>query len=239
MKATIAILFALVAVSSAFPIKPDDYAKFEQEAEKIANADVGAWGTAAEMGDRMTRVSLIEKAIKILEEAQENNKKLDSKMLPLMEKMQGMANKGHTWLLDGLAKLIDGNRDNKSYFLLQGVEKWAEKRASTGEPEVASAGKHAKAAKEHLDKMAGTFVKGVKDIKANSGNKAKLQEITANTVKTAKENSPKMISETDAALRDLKTLRDNVQSGNDVKVNKRAGPMGELLGSAIAGGMLG
>ena len=241
MKASIVIFFALIAVSAAWPVKPDDYKKFEQKAEEISQKDLEDYQVAVKAGDRQTQAKLVQDAIKVLEEAQANNQKLDKGMLPLMEFLNRMSHGSHLKVLRMaflrfLSNLIDGNRDNKSYFLLQGVEKWAEKRP--GEPEVAAAGQDAKEAKEHLDTMAGTFVKGIKAIKEETSHtfkedEEKIRGITENIVATAKENSPLMIKKTEQAITELKNLLSRLQSG----VNTRS--FGDIIGGGMAAAMLG
>ena len=201
------ILSAVLAVSLAIPFRKDDGEKRKQQAEEDSSKDLDEFVSAYKNGDSATLRQLTDFIIKIAESGQEHSEKLVPKLVGLQEKLQKVADKGRSWLMKGLAWLIDGNRDNESYYDLETIIQWVQKRQEQGvnDNDLQEALQAAKESQEHLQTMAGTFVEGIKSMRNDLSN---MKEINEKTSRTMAENKDPFLNRFDDCVRALKAFQD-------------------------------
>ena len=195
------MLLSLVASGSAWRLKADDTDKLKKEAEATRVQDLEAFVE----GDAEARRPLYQVPRDILAQVQANNKKVLGALEPVEGLMVKLAEgtRFHFLRMRALALItsfIDGNRDNFSYYKLDAVVQWAEERLKsvTEGPDaelLAQLRDKAAEARDALDSMAQAFVKGVKEIKAQTtrGGKeddAVIQETANAIVEKSQRNKP-------------------------------------------------
>lgn len=162
-------------VTTAWPIKPDDKKYWEDQVTVISDRDLEKFATAATNGDKKELVKLLTDLKKVVSDSQSNIKKF----LPLIGTAIGSLEKltnGRSWTflprmlsLRFIVNAIDGNRDNKSYYLLDAARVWVEKRLSSAKGQLKTDLQDIQTlvveTRDTLESMAQVFVKGVKDLK--------------------------------------------------------------------------
>ena len=203
---TFIVLSAVLAVALAIPLKPDDMPKRKEQAEKDSNQDLDKFVTAFKNGDGATVGKLTNFIIKIAESGKKHSEQIVPKLMGLQEKLQKVADNGRSWLMTALTELLDGNRDNESYFDLETCIQWIKKRQDKGvkDADLDAGLKAAKESQEHLQKMAGTFVDGIKSMKQDMSN---MKQVTDNTSKVMKENKDGFLNRFDDLLKSLKSFQ--------------------------------
>lgn len=220
MKAAVVLLLScFVAAAVAWPLKPDDKAQRMREADEIADKNLDAWKEAVRNADKSTRLSdLTLEIVETVREAQQNNVKLNRGMVPLMTIMNHLARPTSALLqplsflklraLSLLTHLLDGNRDNFSYYRLEGVREWIERRTQEdgiqNMEQLTQAHNSVIEARDALERMASTFVAALKHIKAETSHvflpdKQKISHIAKNMVQVANDNKDVLIQKTQEA----------------------------------------
>lgn len=162
-------------VTTAWPIKPDDKKYWEDQVTVISDRDLDQFVTAATNGDKKVIVKLLTDLKKVVSDSQSNIKTF----LPFIGTAVGSLGKlaeGKSWTfslrmisLRFIVNAIDGNRDNKSYYLLDAARVWIEKRLSSAQGQLKTDLKDIQnmvvETRDTLESMAQVFVKGVKDLK--------------------------------------------------------------------------
>ena len=210
----IAVILMLVVAVTAWPLKPDDKELRMKECEATSVKDLDAFNLAWTAKDQKKLAELTDDIINVLVEAQDNNVKLNRKMKPVIRLLDELSKPRRllpikflrTRALSLLTNILDGNRDNLSYYRLESVRLWLEKRmtAEVAEsvPEFVSAKTHVTAARDALEEMASTFVSGLKTVKDESGHiigtdHDAIRDAIVKIVETADANSDVLVQETD------------------------------------------
>ena len=181
---TVAIIAFLTCLSlaAAWPIKPDDKELRIREAEEIASRDLDTFKKAVAENDKAKLAQLTLDVIDVVREAQENNKKLTAKLSPLLKVLKELTSETRQPLplesaiqflklraLHLLTSALDGNRDNLSYYRLDAVREWLERRTNDDGAkdvtELKNAHTYVVEARDALETMASTLVAGLKEIK--------------------------------------------------------------------------
>ena len=227
---TIAVLLviACVTLSSAWPLKPDDKQQRIREAEEIAARDLQVFLEAYAHKYTGKLAELTRDAIDVLQSAQVNNRKLNKALGPVIAIMDKLANPSGGPLgkpinflklraLQLLSNLLDGNRDNFSYYRLDAIREWIERRTTSegahDSKELKQAHEHVVAARDALETMASTFVKGLKDIKEETKHvlhedHKRIKQIADNILKVAADNKHVLIDKTNDSIQDLQKAID-------------------------------
>lgn len=218
-----AFLFTLLIVGSlGIPIKnnEEEVKKLLKEKEKIVNEDLDAFLNATESGT----VSEIRDYLKTLVKTQKRAHDNLIRILPKLEKIIGALDSLSKDRLEGtvantvlrmlqrsvlkmLTTLVDGNRDNVSYYMYDAAQEWIHERTKKGTygPGVAKLKNklnEAQAmiikARDTLDDNAQIFVKTIKEVKKmreNSSEWKKIQEQIAELVRATKSTDMRKISQ--------------------------------------------
>lgn len=210
MKSIVCIL--LVAVTcSAWKLKPDDTPRLEQEREEFAAKNLESFVA----GDEAARTSFYKEAGDILKAVQKNNDNVLGNSEPVERLMVKLSSGGlfdfvQMRVLQLLTNLIDGNRDNFSYYKLDAVREAAQRRLDAGvsgeEAEtLQKLVKETTEARDALDTTAQAFVKGVKKIKeltADVGHEdhEEIQNQAKGMIAVGQANSPILKSGTANAI---------------------------------------
>lgn len=188
MKFLVLFAISLVAVN-AIPFKRNDMPEKIKAAEEDSSKDLEQFVRAFNEGDKPTLFELSKFIIDIAKRGQDNSKKQSANMSRLLRVLNAGAHRGWlgSLLVRELAWLIDGNRDNESYYDLETVIQWVEKRQARGvhDQDLDRALAAAKESQEHLQNMAGTFVEDIKRIRKEP---SAIPEIVDHIVKTVQEN---------------------------------------------------
>ena len=203
---TLVVLSVVLAVAVAIPLKPDDGEKRKQNADKDSSKDLDEFVSAFKNGDGATVGKLTDAIIKIAESGQKHSEQIVPKLTGLQEKLQKVADKGRSWLMKGLAAFLDGNRDNESYYDLETIIQWIKKRQDKGVQDelLTKALQAAKESQDHLQKMAGTFVEGIKSMRQDLSN---MKEVNDKTSKTMQDNKDPFLNRFDDCVKALKAFR--------------------------------
>ena len=206
---------------TAIPLKKDDTPELKAEGEKFASDKLQEFKTAAsKSSDPKNLQEFFNDLLVYVRRAQANNVKLTKGISKIVNRMKDITANGIT-LRNGaghrlhlLTTIIDGNRDNISYYVLDYASQWIEKRLESvsGElkSQLSSIKQDIEIARDTLDKNAQTFVKGVKDIKgwtmlAQGPKNAKLiMDVIANLVEGA--NDKTLVEKTNEAVSRIQTL---------------------------------
>lgn len=197
MKFVIILAIVVVAVN-AIPFKPNDMPKWIKKAEEDSSKNLNEFVTAFNEHDTETLSKLTNEIIEIAKKGQNHSIDFVSKFPKLLRLMKASSER-HGIIVRALAFLIDGNRDNESYYVLETLIQWIEKRQEQGvsDPDLTKALAAAKASQEHLQNMAGTFVEGVKQIRKEPSNS---RQIVAHIVKTTEENEKPFLDKYQEAM---------------------------------------
>ena len=221
--AILALVCCIAMTATAWPLKHDDKEQRMEEAEQIAGWELEQFKQAVASNDNVALARMTNYAIDVLKEAQANNQKLNRVMPPLMQVLKRLTSTEHILLRPMLAPLklralhllttvLDGNRDNLSYYRLEAVREWIERRTKEDGIKDSQdfADSHASviAARDALEAMASTFVAGLKDLKEETSHifredRQKIKMIADNIIAVAQENGPVMVEQTAKAERSL------------------------------------
>ena len=225
-KATLALLSLLVVSAAAWRLKPDDTEKLKRQLEETANADLEAFAS----GNHESRSKLYQPVKEILEAVEKNNAKVLKGLEPVEGKLVKLStgeerSRLRNLLLKALTSFIDGNRDNFSYYKLDAVREWADRRLNLLSEAAGSVGGRsddaesqtlirlrdlATEARDHLDTMAQAFVKGVKAIKEEASqddpDRQVMQQTAEGVIAVSDANKPQLLKAT-ADARSLVTDR--------------------------------
>lgn len=197
MKAIIALVVGFVVSVSCIPLKPDDTPKLKKEMENIANNRLQEWNQ--KNGDKTAAAEMLVDLLKTLQKAETNNNKALPGIEKLTEKMAKLDAKGMDsfWGSNGLRALtavVDGNRDNISYYTFEAARLWIEKRLPATKnikAQLEEAMKLIITARDALDSQAQVFVKSIKNIrewtKHASQNAEKIRSAIKDVQKANKE----------------------------------------------------
>jgi len=213
-------LFASAPVAKAIRFMPSDKAYWEGQVPILSDKDLDKFEAAAQAKDRSALNSEVVALKDIVAEAQENNKKLVPQITKLVTWINDLAQNSDKWFrptaLRSLVILIDGNRDNKSYYLLDAAREWIEKRLSLVggqlQNDFRSAQNQIVDARDTLDDNAQIFVRGVKDIRklseCSKTNDAQIKGI-ATKMMNAMENGKALLPKTDQAISAIEGIINN------------------------------
>ena len=207
-KLSIVLAIAVVAVS-AIPLKPNDMPKRIEQAEKDSNQDLAEFVQAWKSNDKQSVTSMTNFIIKIANSGYEHSIKLNknfAKMAPILQKL---AHSRVPFAMKAVAKLIDGNRDNKSYYDLETVIQWINKRVAAGvqDANLTKAVVAAKESQDALQAMADAFVSTIKTLKTDTSDMAALMD---GAIAVMNENSAPFIERFADSLRALNDFRASV-----------------------------
>ena len=214
---TVAIIAFLTCLSlaAAWLIKPDDKELRIREAEEIASRDLDTFKKAVADNDKETLKELTRKIIDVAWEAKENSEKLVAKLAPLLKVLKQLTSETRLPLplasvlqflklraLHLLTSALDGNRDNLSYYRLDAVREWLERRTREDGAkdviELKEAHTSAVKARDALETMASTLVAGLKEIKEETSvitndNFEKIRAAAEKIVKAVEDNRSVLI----------------------------------------------
>lgn len=198
----ILVLALFVLGSQAIPIKNNqkEVDQLLKDKAAIVNDRLADFQSAAEVGDTNTLKTLLEKLVEAQKRAHDNLVKAFPAIKMMTNALKGLSSQGdlHPIIervkgglkdvaLHALAALVDGNRDNVSYYMYDAAQEWIEKRVGG---KFASAGlqKNLNDAREailnvrdSLDSTAQVFVNTIKGIRATN-DKAQIQELVKKLV---------------------------------------------------------
>jgi len=226
MKLTFVLLFLLASVFVSAPVAkavrfmPSDKAYWEGQVPILSDKDLDKFEAAALAKDRTALNAQTIALEDIVKEAQENNKKLVPQITKLVTWINDLAQNSDKWfrptMLRSLVVMIDGNRDNKSYYLLDAAREWIEKRlrliGGQLQTDFRTAQNQIVDARDTLDDNAQIFVRGVKDIRKLSEcpktNDAQIKGI-ATKMMNAMENGKALLPKTDTAIETIQSIVTN------------------------------
>ena len=215
---TVVAFLPCLCLAAAWPLKPDDKKLRIREANRIASRDQGIFVKAVAENDEETLAELTRDIIDVVREAQENNEKLVAKLAPLLKVLKQLTSESTLPLplarvlqflklraLNLLTHVLDDNRDNVSYYRLDAVRDWIERRTrDDGAKDVIEfkdAHRTVVEARDALETMASTLVAGLKEMKDESsifGNRdaEKIRAVAEKIVKTVEDNVDVLIDKT-------------------------------------------
>lgn len=210
------ILICFTSIASCWPIIPDDKQQRIREAEEIASKDLDAFRTAWNNKDYRLLAIYTEDCLKAVEEAHNHNKVL----VPGLSAVVKGLTKLTEWkaakfirmrLLQLLTNAADGNRDNLSYYRLDAVRMWVERRSFADVKELKDAGASATAARDALENMASTLVAALKTIKVETSKVGKeddelIRETGRKVAKVVSENKQPLLDLGEKTIRTLEGL---------------------------------
>ena len=207
----IALLLLVAVACTAWKLKDDDTPRLKEELEATAARDLDAFVK----GDEASRTALYKEPLEILKQVQQNN----GKVLGTLEPVEGLMKKlgdGEKFdflrfrALQLITNFLDGNRDNFSYYKLDAVVQFAQRRLDAGvtgpDAEILTKLRdEATVARDSLDTMAAAFVKGVKEIKEETNHvgkedAVKIKAAADKTVKVSNELKPALLNNTAGAI---------------------------------------
>lgn len=207
MKTSLVIFALFVVAANAIPLKPNDMPWRIRAADEDSSKNLDKFIQAYNDGDRETVGELTDDIIKIAKEGQDHSIAFTKKFGKLLSVLTRASSNGHRLVVRALAWLIDGNRENKSYYNLETVIQWCEKRQAklpTPDSDLAVVCENAKASQQHLQNMAGTFVEEIKEIRKHPSNmNASVKKI----VEAVDENQRPFLDRYDATMDALYTFR--------------------------------
>lgn len=189
--AVVAILFVAV---SAIPLKPNDMPWRIKQAEINSNKNLDEFVQAWNEKDHVTVLKLTDFIYKIAKSGQAHSVKLNKTFTKVLPWIYKLSQTNHTGLMRVLAWLIDGNRDNKSYYDLETVIQWVQKRQDKGveDENLNNVLVSAKSSQYHLQTMAWSFVQAIKQLKQDASN---MTEVMRDSAMTMREHSEPFITE--------------------------------------------
>lgn len=201
------VVFALVLVAvSAIPLKPNDMELRIKKAADDSSMNLDEFVDAWTNKDKASVRVMTDFIIKIAKSGQDHSVKFTRKFSRMHAFLEKVANRNLNIFMKLLATIIDGNRDNESYYDLETVIQWIEKRQERGveDANLAKALKAAKESQDHLQTMAGTFVSGIKLIKEHSWT---AKDITSYTAQVLREHQQPFLDKYQEAMEALYAFR--------------------------------
>ena len=170
-KLAIVLAVCLVAVN-AIPVKPNDMPARIVNAEKDSNQDLREFVEAWKNNDKASVSKMVQFIIEIAESGFAHSEKLNASFGKLRETLLRLTRSPTPLAMKLLATLLDGNRDNKSYYDLETVIRWIEKRQVAGVQDqlLTQAVTAAKQSQDSLQTMADKFVALFKSLKVDTSN---------------------------------------------------------------------
>ena len=211
----------MFSVCTAIPLKKDDTPQLKAEGEKFASDKLQEFKAAAsQSSDPQNLKEFFNDLLVYVQKAQKNNEKLTKGIGFIVKRMKAITANGISLRnraghrLHVLTTLVDGNRDNVSYYVLDYASQWIEKRLESVSGELKSIMSDIRddivTARDRLDNNAQVFVKGVKDIMGwttfmqGPNNASKIMDVIANLEKGA--NDKTLVSKTNEAVSKLQSL---------------------------------
>jgi predicted AAA+ superfamily ATPase len=216
MKAII-FLLCLFSVAFAWKLKADDTPALKEEGEKFVQNNLQAFQDAAK--DRSDVKPFLRELLVYVQKAQKNNEKLTKGMNKIIGHMASIISDGvgriASHRLHAFTTILDGNRDNKSYYVLDYSTQWIEARLSSIRDHdllssLVSIKDDLETARDSLDGNAQIFVQGVKELKklnymGNGGAEAsKVKAIVSNLQKGAQDQT--LLNKTNEAVMKIQLL---------------------------------
>lgn len=193
----------------------DDYKHWEDQVNVIASKNLDTFSDAVKSGNRGQLYEALNDLKGAVEDAYKNNLRLGKVLggfvntIKTLSTGSSLTRLARMNVIRLMAKAIDGNRDNKSYFLLEAAREWLERRLPLAEEgsELKNQMKELLpkviAARDTLDGMAQSFVNGVKKMitltENSRENKDAIAEL-ANDLAVNGQNSKKLEQEGKDAL---------------------------------------
>lgn len=191
-----------VMAVNAIPVKPDDMPARIKQAEKDSNQDLQEFVEAWKNNDKEKVANMVQFIIEIAESGFAHSEKLNAQFGRLRSVLERLTRSQTPLMMKLLATLLDGNRDNKSYYDLETVIQWIQKRQAGGvDDELLT--KSLAAAKESqasLQTMADSFVHLFKVLRLDTTN---MKGLVANSLRVMDENSGPFMSKFDEAIEAL------------------------------------
>lgn len=178
----------------------DDYKYWESQVEVIASKELDSFAAAVESGKRGEMHAALDELKGAVEEAHKNNNRLSRVLGGFVNTIKSLSTGlsltrlPRMNLIRLMTKAIDGNRDNKSYFLLEAARQFIDRRIpliKDGNPLkdlMKEALPKVTAARDTLDDMAQIFVNGVKKMITLTDNSRANQDEIARLAKDLVEN---------------------------------------------------
>ena len=211
MKFLVLSAFALVAVH-AIPLKRDDMPERIKAADEDSSRGLDEFVRAFNEGDKQVLFEESNFIIDIAKRGQDHSEAFVSKFPKLLAVLKKGANSrfGGNVLVRAIAWLLDGNRDNESYYDLETVIQWIQKRQDKGvqDEDLSTALAAAKESQQHLQNMAGTFVQGIKQIRKEPST---MKQTVDHIIQTVHENEKPFLDKYQETMDALYNYR-NTQS---------------------------
>ena len=202
---TLIVVLLFVSQTLAWQFKPDDTEYWKQQPEILSSKRLKAFKKAASNEDHKKIASLLQDLKSMVEDANENNKSKGPVFQSLISRMKTLSDKqdldqcnGSGGRLRLLLAAIDGNKDNKSYYLYESAIQWIEKRlkAANGliDDELSEIKDLIVEARESINTFGHTFGKGVKDMRKlllnrqGKKNAAEIRRIVSGIIAQSKKN---------------------------------------------------
>ena len=178
--------------------------------ETTAAKDLQKFNVAAEKNDRKEVNNLIKsQLLPVIQEAQKNNEKVVPKIGDIIGKINSLAkDAADNWFkeqgLKAFVWLLNGNRDNLSYYKTDAGREWIQRRLAASKDQLkkdlTDLQKKIVEGRDNLDALAQSFVKGVKEIKelTTNGESAKKNE---SKIKKTAEDMKKSFDEKSGPLK--------------------------------------
>ena len=181
---TVALFTILFIAVNAIPLKPNDLQRRMKDAEINSNKDLDRFVEAWNKQDKAAVLEMTTFIIKIAKGGYDHSIQLNKTFEQLYPLLVKLAHSKHTWLMRMVAYIIDGNRDNQSYYDLETVIQWIQKRQDKGvkNDNLVQAHDFAKSSQDHLETMAQTFVKAIKIMRKDASNMTVVMDEVADSI---------------------------------------------------------
>lgn len=205
------VLSLLAGAAIAIPLKPDDMPRRIKQAEIDSNKNLNEFVTAWNNKDKEQLLSMTDFIINIANEGYSHSIGLNTNLKRFIPVLSRLSQSGCPWMMRTVAWLIDGNRDNESYYDLETVIQWITKRQEAGvsDDNLSAALEASKESQDSLQAMADVLVSTIKTLRHDAHNMAPLMETV---VKVTNEKSGPFIERYADSIVALNKFRASVNS---------------------------
>lgn len=207
----VVILSMLAGTAVAIPFKPDDMPRRIKQAEIDSNKNLNEFVKAWNDKDKTSLLSMTDFIINIADEGYQHSIGLEKNMQRFIPMLASLSRSGCPWLMRTVAWLIDGNRDNESYYNLETVIQWITKRQTAGvkDDNLTNALDASKESQDSLQAIADALVPTIKILKHDARDMVSLMD---DVVKVMNEKSGPFISRYADSLVALNKFRSSIDS---------------------------
>lgn len=206
-----AVLSLLMVAATAIPLKPDDMPRRIKQAEIDSNKDLDEFVQAWNNKDNPKLVKMTDFIINIANEGYQHSISLEKNLKRFVPVLSKLSRSGFPWPMRALAWIIDGNRDNESYYDLETVIQWINKRQAAGvkDNNLSEALAGAKESQDSLQAMADAFVSTIKTLKHDAHN---MESLVDAAVKVMDEKSGPFLDRYRDSLVSFSTFRSSLRN---------------------------